>query len=68
MIDTGFVVDNVFDDSTTEAVKRWQKDQGAEESGVVSPSDVIVLNGPAEVADVSTDVGQRVNLAPASWI
>ena len=62
MIDTGFVVDNVFDDSTTEAVKRWQKDQGAEESGVVSPSDVIVLNGPAEVADVSTDVGQRVNL------
>ncbi len=62
IIDTGFVVDNVFDDSTTEAVKRWQKDQGAEESGVVSPSDVIVLNGPAEVADVSTDVGQRVNL------
>jgi peptidoglycan hydrolase-like protein with peptidoglycan-binding domain len=62
MIDTGFVVDNVFDDATTEAVKRWQKDQGAEESGVVSPSDVIVLNGPAEVADVLTDVGQRVNL------
>ena len=62
MIDTGFVVDDVFDDATREAVKRWQKDQRAEESGVVSPSDVIVLGGPAEVADVFTSVGQRVNI------
>ena len=62
MIDTGFVVDDVFDDATTEAVKRWQKDHQAEESGVVSPSDVIVLAGPAEVADVFTSVGQRVNI------
>ena len=62
MVDTGFVVDRVYDESTTEAVVRWQKDLGVEESGVVAASDVIVLDGPAVVATVTTDVGRRVNV------
>lgn len=62
MVDTGFVVDRVYDESTTEAVGRWQKDLGVEESGVVAASDVIVLDGPAVVATVTTDVGRRVNV------
>lgn len=62
MVDTGFVVDRVYDEATTEAVERWQKDLGVEESGVVTASDVIVLDGPAVVASVTTDVGRRVNV------
>ena len=62
MVDTGFVVDGVYDEATTDAVVRWQEDTGIEESGIVAASDVIVLDGPAVVSSVTTDVGRRVNV------
>jgi len=62
MVDTEFVVDGVYDQSTTDAVVRWQEDAGIEESGIVAASDVIVLGGPAVVSSVTTDVGRRVNV------
>ncbi len=62
MVDTGFVVDRVYDESTTDAVVRWQEDAGTEETGVVAASDVVVLDGPAVVSSVTTDVGGRVNV------
>lgn len=62
MVDTDFVVDGVYDESTTDAVVRWQEDAGSEESGIVAASDVIVLDGPAVVSNVTTDVGRRVNV------
>jgi peptidoglycan hydrolase-like protein with peptidoglycan-binding domain len=62
MVDTGFVVDGMYDESTTDAVVRWQEDIGIEESGIVAASDVIVLDGPAVVSSVTTDVGRRVNV------
>lgn len=62
MVDTDFVVDRVYDESTTDAVVRWQEDAGIEESGIVAASDVIVLDGPAVVSNVTTDVGRRVNV------
>ena len=62
MVDTDFVVDGVYDESTTDAVVRWQEDTGIEESGIVAASDVIVLDGPAVVSSVTTDVGRRVNV------
>ncbi|MDX2381836.1 MAG: peptidoglycan-binding domain-containing protein [Acidimicrobiia bacterium] len=63
MVDTDFVVDRVYDKSTTDAVVRWQEDAGIEESGIVAASDVIVLDGPAVVSSVTTDVGRRVNVS-----
>ncbi len=62
MVDTDFVVDGVYDEATTEAVMRWQEDAGVEESGIVAAADVIVLDGPAVVSSVTTDVGRRVNV------
>ena len=62
LVDTDFVVDGVFDESTTDAVVRWQEDAGIEESGIVAASDAIVLDGPAVVSSVTTDVGRRVNV------
>lgn len=62
MVDTDFVVDGVYDESTTDAVVRWQEDIGIEESGIVAASDVIVLDGPAVVSNVTTDLGRRVNV------
>ena len=62
MVDTDFVVDGVYDESTTDAVVRWQEDIGIEESGIVAASDVIVLDGPAVVSNVTSDLGRRVNV------
>ena len=61
MVNTGFTVDGVYDESTIDAVLRWQKDSGMPETGDVGASDIIALAGPAVVSDVMTDVGRRVN-------
>ena len=52
----------VYDEATTDAVVRWQADAGIEESGIVAASDAIVLDGPAVVSSVTTDVGSRVGI------
>lgn len=59
-VDTGFAVDGVFDSATTAAVERWQADIGRAETGVVEPSQVIVIGGPSIATSLSAEVGDRV--------
>ncbi len=48
----GFTVDRTFTAQTTTAVKRWQKDLGAPQSGRVGTGDVFYATGPLRVAKV----------------
>ena len=59
-VDEDLVVDGVYDEATGEAVERWQDDLGVEPTGVVLPTDVIVLPGPSEVTEANADVGDRL--------
>ncbi|MEM9135394.1 MAG: peptidoglycan-binding domain-containing protein, partial [Actinomycetota bacterium] len=43
--DTDFTVDGVFDAATADAVRRWQDDLGVDDTGVVDPSAVVVIDG-----------------------
>jgi peptidoglycan hydrolase-like protein with peptidoglycan-binding domain len=60
-VDEGFVVDGVYDDATADAVRRWQEDIGAPETGTVAPSSVTVVAGPSIVSAVSVEVGSRLS-------
>jgi peptidoglycan hydrolase-like protein with peptidoglycan-binding domain len=60
-IDRGFVVDDVFDAATTDAVRAWQADLGLEETGVVQPGDVVVTAGPSIASNIRVDVGTVVS-------
>lgn len=59
-VDTGFVVDGVFDAATTEAVQRWQADLAVEETGTVDPTMVAVTSGSAVATGVNVAVGDIV--------
>ncbi len=59
-VDGNLVVDGVYDDATVSAVERWQDDAGAEPTGVVFPTDVVVFAGPSEVTQVAVAVGDRI--------
>ncbi|MFD9702408.1 peptidoglycan-binding protein [Lentzea sp. NPDC059081] len=48
----GFTVDRTFSAQTTTAVKRWQKDLGAPQTGKVAAGDVVYAAGPLRVAEV----------------
>ncbi|MEL6892082.1 MAG: peptidoglycan-binding domain-containing protein, partial [Actinomycetota bacterium] len=60
-VDTGFVVDDVWDDATTDAVVRWQEDLGVATTGQIAATDLIVIDGSAPVIDVPIEVGERVS-------
>lgn len=49
-------VDGVFTANTEAMVERWQEDLGREITGVVTPDDVVVIEGPSSLVSV-TDVG-----------
>lgn len=57
-------VDEEFTSSTAAAVKRWQKVNGLDETGIVQPTDVVVRAGPvrvaARVASLGDDAGGPV--------
>jgi membrane fusion protein, multidrug efflux system len=55
--DRGLVVDTKFDAATQRAVKRWQDALGRDDTGVVTPSDVVVQPGAVRVAEHKVDVG-----------
>ncbi len=61
VVDTGFVVDGVFDESTTEAVNRWFDDLGLQETGVVEPQNALMVTGPATVTTAHVDLGDPVS-------
>jgi peptidoglycan hydrolase-like protein with peptidoglycan-binding domain len=60
--DTGYVVDGVWDDATTDAVIRWQEDLGVPATGQIATTDVVVIDGTAAVTDVTAAVGDRVTV------
>ena len=59
-VDDGFVVDGVFDAATERAVERWQDELGVPVTGVVAPTDVLVVPGSAVVSSSAVEVGDRV--------
>ncbi|WP_132120576.1 peptidoglycan-binding domain-containing protein [Actinocrispum wychmicini] len=58
---TGFTVDDDFTSSTATAVRKWQKDLGRDETGVVQPADVAVVPGDARVVELKAQVGGPAN-------
>lgn len=50
-------VDQDWTSATTTAVKKWQKALGREQTGVVSPGDVVLLPGAVRIAELPTAVG-----------
>jgi multidrug efflux system membrane fusion protein len=58
---TGFTVDERFSGSTGTAVKRWQKDLGLDETGVVAPGRVVYAGGPIRVAQHKLRVGDAAS-------
>ncbi|MEM9133943.1 MAG: peptidoglycan-binding domain-containing protein, partial [Actinomycetota bacterium] len=58
--DTDFTVDGVFDAATADAVRRWQDDLGVDDTGVVDPSAVVVIDGPATASAVAVERGDNV--------
>jgi peptidoglycan hydrolase-like protein with peptidoglycan-binding domain len=60
LVDTGFVVDGLFDAATRDAVKRWQADLGVAETGEVTLGSVVMVPGPSSAASTWTVVGGLV--------
>jgi hypothetical protein len=55
--DGGLVVDTEFDAATQRAVKRWQDATGRDDTGIVTPGDVIVQPAAVRVAEHKVEVG-----------
>jgi peptidoglycan hydrolase-like protein with peptidoglycan-binding domain len=53
----GMVVDEEFDSDTTTAVRAWQEAQGVDETGSVSPADVVFAPGERRVSAHLGSVG-----------
>jgi peptidoglycan hydrolase-like protein with peptidoglycan-binding domain len=49
--------DKKFTDATTNAIKKWQKSLGLDETGVLPATDVIVTTGPLRVSSVVAELG-----------
>ena len=56
----GFTVDQEYSDATAAAVKRWQKDLGREETGVVEPGQIVYVPGPVRIAAHRARLGAPV--------
>jgi peptidoglycan hydrolase-like protein with peptidoglycan-binding domain len=54
----GFTVDEKFSESTAAAVKRWQKDLGLEETGVVELGRVVFADSEIRVDTLQLEAGQ----------
>lgn len=60
--DGTLVVDRQVDDATIDAIDAWQADIGTDADGVVDPAQVLVVAGPAVVADAVADVGAAIRV------
>lgn len=52
--------DEKFTASTAASVRAWQKSLGLEQTGTITPSDVVVRTGPVRVSAANAQVGDRV--------
>ncbi|MEM7325085.1 MAG: peptidoglycan-binding protein [Actinomycetota bacterium] len=59
-VDTGFVVDGVFDGPTADAVRRWQADLGLPETGRVELGAATVAAGPVIASSPVVEPGVTV--------
>lgn len=59
----GFTIDDEFTENTAEAVEEWQDDLGLDETGTVSPAQVVFLPTAIRVADHDTEVGSKTGAA-----
>lgn len=53
----GFTVDRQFTAATADAIRRWQRDLGVAENGVVEAGDVVIVPGPVRVAEHRVRLG-----------
>jgi peptidoglycan hydrolase-like protein with peptidoglycan-binding domain len=53
--------DTRFTTATANAIKRWQKSLGLEQTGVLGMGDVVVTRGPVRVATVTAELGGQGN-------
>jgi peptidoglycan hydrolase-like protein with peptidoglycan-binding domain len=51
--------DRKFTDATANAIKKWQKSLGLDQTGVIGMGDVVVTAGPVRVSSVSAELGGR---------
>lgn len=56
----GVTVDTRFSDATERAIRRWQKKNGMERDGEVTPADVVFLPESVRVGRTSVEVGDQV--------
>jgi peptidoglycan hydrolase-like protein with peptidoglycan-binding domain len=57
---TGFgTPDKKFTDATANAIKKWQKALGLDQTGVIGMGDVVITPGPVRVSAVSAELGGR---------
>lgn len=54
---SGFTVDDHYDSATAAAVRRWQKSLGRDETGAVTPEDLVFQPGPVRVGKHSAEIG-----------
>jgi peptidoglycan hydrolase-like protein with peptidoglycan-binding domain len=57
----GFTADDTYTPSTAEAVRAWQKDIGAEQTGTVARGDVVFVPEGGQVDSLHVDVGDPVS-------
>jgi peptidoglycan hydrolase-like protein with peptidoglycan-binding domain len=51
--------DKKFTDATTNAIKKWQKSLGLDETGVLGAADVVITTGPLRVSSVVAELGSQ---------
>jgi peptidoglycan hydrolase-like protein with peptidoglycan-binding domain len=57
---TGFgAPDKKFTDATANAIKKWQKSLGLDETGIIGTGDVIIAPGPLRVSSVTAELGAQ---------
>ncbi|MEO3972412.1 peptidoglycan-binding domain-containing protein [Streptomyces sp. CAU 1734] len=63
----GFTVNDEYTSGTAEAVKEWQDDLNAEETGTVRPGDAVVASGSRRVAKLKTSPGALAGGEVLTW-
>jgi peptidoglycan hydrolase-like protein with peptidoglycan-binding domain len=54
---TGLTVDNSYTAATASAVRRWQRDLGLPQTGILDPASVVIAPAPIRIASVAGHTG-----------
>lgn len=58
---SGFSVDDHFTDGTASAVEAWQADHGLDQTGIISPGEIVISPTGIRIADLTADLGSPVS-------